>query len=120
MLNNLSTIKTQKENVSLADEVYSSTQNNYNLGLASLTDLLNAETSWLKHRTATTKHCSNDKLAELDLIKSNGNLPITFKLIQAMKKVLIYGVLTIAAIAAIMWKLNCEQKKANAAKDRIR
>lgn len=34
---------------------------------------------------------------------------------QAMKKVLIYGTLTIAAIAAIMWKLNAN-KKANADK----
>ena len=34
---------------------------------------------------------------------------------QAMKKVLIYGTLTIAAIAAIIWKLNAN-KKGNAAK----
>ncbi|MFA5246116.1 MAG: TolC family protein, partial [Pedobacter sp.] len=43
--NNISTINAQKENMKLAAEVYTSTQNNYNNGLATLTDLLNAETS---------------------------------------------------------------------------
>lgn len=75
LLNNLSTIKTQKENVSLADEVYSSTQNNYNLGLASLTDLLNAETSLAEAQNSYNEALLQYKLAELDLIKSNGNLP---------------------------------------------
>lgn len=75
MLNNLSTIKTQKENVALADEVYYSTQNNYNLGLASLTDLLNAETSLAEAQNSYNEALLQYKLAELELIKSNGNLP---------------------------------------------
>lgn len=73
--NSLSTIKTQKENVSLADEVYASTQNNYKLGLASLTDLLNAETSLAEAQNSYNEALLQYKLAELDLIKSNGNLP---------------------------------------------
>lgn len=75
MLNNLSTIRIQKENVSLADEVYYSTQNNYNLGLASLTDLLNAETSLAEAQNSYNEALLQYKLAELELIKSNGNLP---------------------------------------------
>ena len=75
MLNNLSTIRTQKENVALADEVYYSTQNNYNLGLASLTDLLNAETSLAEAQNSYNEALLQYKLAELELIKSNGNLP---------------------------------------------
>lgn len=73
--NSLSTIKTQKENVSLADEVYASTQNNYKLGLASLTDLLDAETSLAEAQNSYNEALLQYKLAELDLIKSNGNLP---------------------------------------------
>lgn len=75
MLNNLSTIRIQKENVTLADEVYYSTQNNYNLGLASLTDLLNAETSLAEAQNSYNEALLQYKLAELELIKSNGNLP---------------------------------------------
>ncbi|RPD38461.1 TolC family protein [Chitinophaga barathri] len=75
LLNSLSTIKTQKENVSLADEVYASTQNNYNQGLASLTDLLNAETSLAEAQNSYNEALLQYKLAELDLIKSHGNLP---------------------------------------------
>jgi outer membrane protein len=72
--NNLSTIKSQMENVDLANEVYSSTQNNYNLGLANLTDLLEAETSLTAAQNNYNEALLQYKLAELDIIKSNGNL----------------------------------------------
>ncbi len=75
ILNSLTTIKTQKENVALADEVYASTQNNYNLGLANLTDLLNAETSLAEAQNSYNEALLQYKIAELDLIKSHGNLP---------------------------------------------
>ena len=39
----LNTINSQKKNAELADEIYRSTQNNYNNGLANLTDLLDTE-----------------------------------------------------------------------------
>jgi outer membrane protein TolC len=71
---NLSTIRAQKENVELADEVYNSTQNNYNLGLANLTDLLDAETSLTAAQNNYNEALLQYKLAELDIIKSNGNL----------------------------------------------
>ncbi|SDF19750.1 TolC family protein [Chitinophaga filiformis] len=72
--NNLATIKEQKENVDLANEVYNSTQNNYNLGLANLTDLLDAETSLTSAQNNYNEALLQYKLAELDIIKSNGNL----------------------------------------------
>ncbi|MGX5818098.1 TolC family protein [Chitinophaga lutea] len=75
LLNSLSTIKRQKENVSLANEVYFSTQNNYKLGLASLTDLLDSETSLAEAQNSYNEALLTYKLAELELIKSNGNLP---------------------------------------------
>ena len=72
--NNLATIRSQKENVDLANEVYNSTQNNYNLGLANLTDLLDAETSLTSAQNNYNEALLQYKLAELDIIKSNGNL----------------------------------------------
>lgn len=72
--NNLTTIQAQKENVELAKEVYNSTQNNYNLGLANLTDLLDAETSLTAAQNNYNEALLQYKLAELDIIKSNGNL----------------------------------------------
>lgn len=72
--NNLSTIGTQKENVDLANEVYYSTENNYKLGLAGLTDLLNAETSLTDAQNSYNEALLQYKLAELDIIRSKGSL----------------------------------------------
>ncbi len=55
--------------------MYASTQNNYNLGLANLTDLLNSETSLTEAQNSYNEALLQYKLAELDLIKSHGNLP---------------------------------------------
>ncbi|HEY9259069.1 TolC family protein [Chitinophaga sp.] len=71
---NLSTIGTQKENMDLANEVYYSTQNNYKLGLAGLTDLLNAETSLADAQNSYNEALLQYKLAELEIIKSKGGL----------------------------------------------
>jgi outer membrane protein TolC len=71
---NLSTISTQKENMDLANEVYYSTQNNYTLGLAGLTDLLNAETSLADAQNSYNEALLQYKLAELEIIKSKGSL----------------------------------------------
>ncbi|WP_295126034.1 TolC family protein [uncultured Chitinophaga sp.] len=74
LTNNLNTIKSQKENVQLANEVYNTTQSNYNAGLANLTDLLNAETSLTEAQNSYNQALLEYKIAELELIKSNGNL----------------------------------------------
>ncbi|MDQ0109874.1 outer membrane protein TolC [Chitinophaga terrae (ex Kim and Jung 2007)] len=71
---NITAIHSQKENMELANEVYYSTQNNYRLGLASLTDLLNAETSLADAQNAYNAALLQYRLAELDIIKSKGNL----------------------------------------------
>jgi len=72
--NSLTTINAQKENVQLADEIYKSTQNNYNNGLASLTDLLDTESSLTEAQNSYTQALLNYKIAEIQLIKSNGNI----------------------------------------------
>ncbi|ATL46532.1 transporter [Chitinophaga caeni] len=72
--NNLNTIRSQRENVELAEEVYTSTKSNYELGLTDLTELLNAETSMAEAQRSYNEALLQYKLAEIDLIKSNGNL----------------------------------------------
>jgi len=72
--NNINTISSQRENVQLAKEVYSSTQNNYNNGLAPLTDLLSAETALVEAQNSYNQALLNYKLAEIQLIQSNGNI----------------------------------------------
>ncbi|RYF18027.1 MAG: TolC family protein [Flavobacteriales bacterium] len=72
--NSLNTIRAQKKNAELADEIYRSTQNNYNNGLASLTDLLDTESSLTEAQNSYTQALLNYKIAEIQLIKSNGNI----------------------------------------------
>ncbi|PWS27123.1 transporter [Pedobacter yonginense] len=72
--NNLNTINSQKKNAELAQEIYKSTQNNYNNGLASLTDLLDTENSLTQAQNSYTQALLNYKIAEIQLIKSNGNI----------------------------------------------
>ena len=72
--NNINTINSQRQNVILAQEIYKSTQNNYNNGLASLTDLLDTETSLTQAQNSYTQALLNYKIAEIQLIKSNGNI----------------------------------------------
>ncbi|SES27067.1 Outer membrane protein TolC [Pedobacter rhizosphaerae] len=72
--NNMNTIKAQRKNAQLADEIYRSTQNNYNNGLASLTDLLETENSLTEAQNSYTQALLNYKIAEIQLIKSNGNI----------------------------------------------
>lgn len=72
--NNFNTINSQKKNADLAQEIYKSTQNNYNNGLASLTDLLDTENSLTQAQNSYTQALLNYKIAEIQLIKSNGNI----------------------------------------------
>ncbi|AVM49472.1 TolC family protein [Capnocytophaga sp. oral taxon 878] len=74
LTNNLLTIDSQKENVKLAEEVLLNTQNNYQQGLASLTDLLQAERSLSDAKNNYTTALLNYKLAEIELLKSQGKL----------------------------------------------
>ena len=72
--NSLNTINAQKKNAQLADEIYRSTQNNYNNGLANLTDLLDTENALTEAQNSYTQALLNYKIAEIQLIKSNGNI----------------------------------------------
>ncbi len=72
--NSLITIGNQKENVTLAQEVYQNTQNNYINGLASLTDLLDSENSLVEAQNNYNTALLDYKLAEIQLIKSKGEL----------------------------------------------
>ena len=72
--NSLITIQNQSENVKLAQEVLDNTQNNYQQGLATLTDLLDAETSYIEAQNNYTSALLDYKLAEVQLIKAKGEL----------------------------------------------
>jgi len=72
--NSLNTINSQRQNVMLAQEIYNSTQNNYNNGLAALTDLLDTENALTEAQNSYTQALLNYKIAEIQLIKSNGNI----------------------------------------------
>lgn len=74
MNNTLTILRTQQENVKLSEQVYASNRENYNLGLSSLTDLLDSQTAYLEAKNIYTKGILNYKLSELDLMRSNGTL----------------------------------------------
>lgn len=72
--NSLITIENQRENMTLAGEILSNTKNNYLQGLASLTDLLDAENASIEAQNNYTSAVLDYKLAEVALIKSKGEL----------------------------------------------
>lgn len=74
LVNSMLTINSQKENVKLAQDVLTNTQNNYNQGLATLTDLLDAERSLSDAQNNYTNAVLSYKLAEIQLLKSEGKL----------------------------------------------
>lgn len=74
LLISYNTIRSQSDNQSLAEEVFLSTQNNYQNGLASLTDLLNAETERVTAQNNYHEALLNYKIAEIDLAKAKGEI----------------------------------------------
>lgn len=72
--NSLLTIQMQEENVELAQEVFEDIQNNFELGLASLNDLLDAERDLADAKNNLTNARLDYKLAEIELLKSQGKL----------------------------------------------
>lgn len=77
--NSLITIENQKENMTLAGEILDNTKNNYLQGLASLTDLLDAENASIEAQNNYTSAILDYKLAEVALIKSKGELKTLIK-----------------------------------------
>lgn len=72
--NTLLTINSNRENVVLAKEVMDNTQNNYQNGLATLTELLDAETAYADAQNNLNTSLLNFKVAEIQTLKSNGEL----------------------------------------------
>lgn len=72
--NSIITITNQKENMRLAEEILKNTNNNYLQGLASLTDLLDAENAATEAQNNYTAAILDYKLAEIKLVKSKGEL----------------------------------------------
>ncbi|MEW5676774.1 TolC family protein [Flavobacterium enshiense] len=72
--NSIINIKTQKENADLAKTVLENTKNNYINGLASLTELLDAENALSEAQNNYTTAQLEYKLAEIQIIKSKGEL----------------------------------------------
>lgn len=77
--NSLITLNAQKKNMELAEQVYHNTENNYNNGLATLTDLLQSETSLSEAQTNYSKALLDYKISEIQIIKAKGNLKSLLK-----------------------------------------
>ena len=69
-----SNLNLQKENKDLAQEVYDQVKLQFNEGMASLTDLLNVESSLLEADNLYNKQLLNYKLSEIDMLKATGKL----------------------------------------------
>ena len=72
--NTLKSVDIQKENVSLAEKVLGNTQNNYQQGLASLTEILDAENALTDARNNYSNALLLFIIAEVALIKAKGDL----------------------------------------------
>jgi outer membrane protein TolC len=72
--NSIITLNNQKANVGLAQQVYSNTRNNYNNGLATLTDLLTAENALTEAQNNYSSALLDYRVAEIQLIKAQGTL----------------------------------------------
>lgn len=72
--NSLLTINSNEGNVKLAKEVLDNTENNYKNGLATLTELLDAENAYADAQNNLNTSLLDYKVAEVQLIKANGNL----------------------------------------------
>lgn len=72
--NNMTMIRTQEENVQLAESVLSNTRSNYQYGLATLNDILDAERDLTEAKNNLTTAKLDYKLAEIELLKSQGKL----------------------------------------------
>lgn len=72
--NSLLTIQSNRENVGMAKEVMEDTQNNYRLGLATLSEMLEAETAYADAQNNLNTSLLDYKVAEIQVLKSKGEL----------------------------------------------
>jgi outer membrane protein len=74
LINSRKALNAQQENRLLAEDVYTQTQFQYKEGLASMTDLLNAETSMRDAQSNYIKALVESLIADLELQKADGSL----------------------------------------------
>jgi outer membrane protein TolC len=67
-------LQDQQENKELASQVYHQVKLQFNEGMASLTDLLNVESSLLEAENLFNQQLLKYKLAEIELLKATGKL----------------------------------------------
>ncbi|MBX3256488.1 MAG: TolC family protein [Chitinophagaceae bacterium] len=72
--NSLLTLDTNKRNIGLAKDVLENTKNNYQNGLSNLTELLDAEKAYADAQNNYTTSLLNYRIAEIQVLKANGNL----------------------------------------------
>lgn len=72
--NSIIILNRQQRNEALANAVMENTNNNYTQGLASLTDLLDAQNALFEARNSYSASLLDFRLAEIKLIKAQGNL----------------------------------------------
>lgn len=70
----LTTIQSQQENMNLAKEVYSVTESNYTQGIASMSDVLNANSSLIQAQVNYADALNNYMKSYIELLKSNGTI----------------------------------------------
>ncbi|TNE78862.1 MAG: TolC family protein [Bacteroidetes bacterium] len=74
LINSMEAVQVQKENKQLAKEVYDQTQSLYKEQVTGLTELLQSEQAYREAQTYYYKEMLNYKVAELDLLKAQGQL----------------------------------------------
>ena len=72
--NSIIVLNTQEKNTELAENVLDNTSNNYKQGLATLTDLLDAQNALFEARNAYNSSLLDYRLAEVKLTKAKGQL----------------------------------------------
>lgn len=77
--NRQSIVKKQEANMALANEVYRTTQEQLAQGVASLSDILNAENSLKQAQTGYLQSLIQVKVSELAYLKANGDLESLLK-----------------------------------------
>ena len=74
LLSSWSSLQDQQENKALANQVYGQVKLQFDEGMASLTDLLNVESSLLEAESLFNQQLLKYKLAEIELLKATGKL----------------------------------------------
>lgn len=73
-LQNEQSVENQKANLALAQNVYDAIQNNYKNSLASLSDLINADTGLKTAQSSYLTSLLQKRISALDILKANGNM----------------------------------------------